>query len=108
MGDFHAEKWGTTNYWLVYQRGRHPYLCKCVGEEDAQRIAAALNSVEGIATQSNAHAGVVDDETAVERLAAHMYRELCFMDFKYAGKKVRGKMLERARAALAAIKGETP
>jgi hypothetical protein len=34
-----------------------------------------------------------------------MYRELCFMDFKYAGKEMKGKMLERARAALAAVKG---
>jgi hypothetical protein len=61
----------------------------------ALKDAAALNQ----------QAGVVDDEAAVERLASHMYRELCFMDFKYAGKEMKGKMLERARAALAAVRG---
>jgi hypothetical protein len=48
--------WGQAGVYIGDTR-----FCVAPSKENAERIAAALNSVEGIATQSNAQAGVVPE-----------------------------------------------
>jgi hypothetical protein len=53
----------------------------------------------------NQQAGVVEDEAAVERLAAHLYRRIYGnFAFAHASARKKSEMRDEARAAIAAVK----